>query len=50
MTVTFNDSVLLTSPDPGDLQIDGQDATGVTVIDDHTLAFSLPASAMVFTA
>jgi protocatechuate 3,4-dioxygenase beta subunit/methionine-rich copper-binding protein CopC len=45
MTVVVSDSILLSSVSPSDLTVDGQDATGVTVIDDHTLSFALPALA-----
>ena len=45
MTVTFDNSILFSSVDTSDFQIDGQDATGVTVVDSHTLSFGLPALA-----
>ena len=40
MTVSLSSSVLLSSVSPSDFTIDGNDATGVTVLDDHTLSFS----------
>jgi Legume lectin domain/SdrD B-like domain/Bacterial pre-peptidase C-terminal domain/Bacterial Ig-like domain len=40
MTVSLNGSLLLSSVSPSDFMIDGNDATGVTVLDDHTLSFS----------
>jgi hypothetical protein len=43
LTVGFNDSILLTSVNPADLTIDGSNATAVTVVDSHTLSFTLPA-------
>ncbi len=43
MTVSVSDSTLLSSVSPSDLTIDGQSATGVTVLDDHDFSFSLPA-------
>ena len=38
MTVTFDNSILLTSISPSDLTIDGIPATGVTVVNNNTLA------------
>lgn len=43
--VDLSDSVLLSSLDPGDVKIDGTDATGVRQIDQNTLEFDLPALA-----
>jgi hypothetical protein len=42
MTVVFDNSIRFDSVSPSDLTIDGNPATGVTVINDHTLSFSLP--------
>ena len=42
MTVSFSSSVLLSSVSPSDFTIDGNDATGVTVVDDHTVDLHLP--------
>jgi methionine-rich copper-binding protein CopC len=43
MTVVVSDSIAVGSISPSDLTIDGQSATGVTVLDNHTLSFNLPA-------
>src|SRR5439155_14552563 len=43
MTVTFDNSILVSSVNTTDLQIDGMDATSVSVLDSHTLQFGLPA-------
>ena len=40
MTVSLSSSILLSSVSDSDFTIDGNDATGVTVVDDHTLSFS----------
>ena len=40
MTVTVSAGILLTSVDSTDFMIDGQYATGVDIVDDHTLRFS----------
>ena len=45
ITVDFNAPLKLTSVDAGDLQLDGVDATGVTVVDADTLRFTVPAPA-----
>jgi methionine-rich copper-binding protein CopC len=42
MTVKVSDSTLLTSVVPADLTIDGQSATSVTAVDNHTFVFTLP--------
>jgi methionine-rich copper-binding protein CopC/protocatechuate 3,4-dioxygenase beta subunit len=42
MTVVVNNSIRMDSVSPGDLTIDGVSATGVSVVDSHTLSFSLP--------
>jgi protocatechuate 3,4-dioxygenase beta subunit len=42
MTVTVDNSTLLTSVVPGDLTVDGTPATGVSVVDNHTFSFTLP--------
>ncbi len=39
VTVDFSDSVLLTSLDASDLTVDGQAATGLTVVDGNTVSF-----------
>jgi len=43
MTVTFDDDVLLTSLDAGDLTVDGTPATGFAVVDGRSVRFDLPA-------
>ncbi len=42
MTVDFNDSILMTSLDAGDLTIGGYPAVGMTVVDGNTVVFDLP--------
>ncbi|MBX9580456.1 MAG: S8 family serine peptidase, partial [Gemmataceae bacterium] len=42
VTVDFNDGLLLSSVDAGDLTVDGVAATGVTVVDGDTVVFDLP--------
>ena len=42
MTVSLNDSVLLSSVSTSDFSIDGNAATGFTVIDSHTISFTFP--------
>jgi hypothetical protein len=42
MTVSLSSSVLLSSVSTSDFTIDGNNATGVTVIDDHTVEFAFP--------
>ena len=45
MTVTLNDSILLSSVSDSDFTIDGQNASGFTLIDDHDVSFTFPTTA-----
>ena len=45
MTVTFSDSVLISSVSTSDFTIDGNNATGFTAIDSHDVSFSFPTTA-----
>ena len=43
VTVDFNDNVLLSSLQAGDLTVNGTPATGLTVVDGNTAIFTIPA-------
>jgi subtilisin family serine protease len=43
VTLTFGSSLLLSSVDATDLLVDGEPATDVSIVDDRTLTFTLPA-------
>ncbi len=46
ITIDFNDSLLVTSLQASDLTVDGQPATGFTLIDGDTVRFDLPADVL----
>ena len=41
-TVDFNDAYLVSSVQASDLQVDGVNATGITIVDGDTISFTLP--------
>jgi hypothetical protein len=45
MTVTFSDSILLSSLNTSDFTIDGNNATGLSALDSHDVSFSFPTTA-----